>query len=148
MYMKDWKEEVDNVLKMRHYKILDGKGKISKLDADTKASKEYEKFKVKQDKNYISDFDKLTMKSKKINDKKQEGIYFNPKNGQTFIYKRKHKLMKNAKICGFGELKQIPDVVIPSVLRSNDRVHNFQQLNRKSPEEERYLCHSKKKQNK
>ena len=38
--------------------------------ADTKASKEYEKFKVKQDKNYISDFDKLTMKSKKINDKK------------------------------------------------------------------------------
>ena len=70
MYMKDWKEEVDNVLKMRHYKILDGKGKISKLDADTKASKEYEKFKVKQDKNYISDFDKLTMKSKKINDKK------------------------------------------------------------------------------
>lgn len=70
MYMKDWKEEVDNVLKMRHYKILDGKGKISKLDADTKASKEYEKFKVKQDKNYISDFDKLTMKSKKINNKK------------------------------------------------------------------------------
>lgn len=70
MYMKDWKEEVDNVLKMRHYKILEGKGKISKLDADTKASKEYEKFKVKQDKNYISDFDKLTMKSKKINDKK------------------------------------------------------------------------------
>lgn len=70
MYMKNWKEEVDNVLKMRHYKILEGKGKISKLDADTKASKEYEKFKVKQDKNYISDFDKLTMKSKKINDKK------------------------------------------------------------------------------
>lgn len=70
MYMKDWKEEVYNVLKMRHYKILEGKGKISKLEADTKAAKEYEKFKVKQDKNYISDFDKLTMKSKKINDKK------------------------------------------------------------------------------
>ena len=70
MHMKDWKEEVDNVLKMRHYKILDGKGKISKLDADTKASKEYEKFKVKQDKNYISDFDKLTMEIKKIDDKK------------------------------------------------------------------------------
>ena len=70
MYMKDWKEEVDNVLKMRHYKILDGKGKISKLDADKKASDEYEKFKVKQDKNYISDFDKLTLETKKIDNKK------------------------------------------------------------------------------
>jgi hypothetical protein len=66
MYMKDWKEEVDNVLKMRHYKILEGKGKISKLDADIKASNEYEKFKIKQDKNYISDFDKLTIETKKI----------------------------------------------------------------------------------
>ena len=70
MYMKDWKEEVDNVLKMRHYNILEGKGKISKLDADKKASDEYEKFKVKQDKNYISDFDKLTLETKKIDNKK------------------------------------------------------------------------------
>ena len=70
MYMKDWKEEVDSVLKMRRYKVLEGKGKISKLDADTKASKEYEKFKVKQDKNYISDFDKLTLATKKIDNQK------------------------------------------------------------------------------
>ena len=70
MYMKDWKEEVDNVLKIRRYKILEGKGKISKLDADTKASKEYEKFKVTQDRNYISDFDKLTIETKKIDNKK------------------------------------------------------------------------------
>jgi hypothetical protein len=70
MYMKDWKEEVDNVLKMRHYKILEGKGKISKLDADIKASNEYEKFKIKQDKNYISDFDKLTIETKKLDRKK------------------------------------------------------------------------------
>ena len=27
-----------------------------------------------------------------------EGIYFNPKNGQTFKYKGKHKLLKGAKI--------------------------------------------------
>jgi hypothetical protein len=70
MYMKDWKEEVDNVLKIRHYKILEGKGKISKLDADIKASNEYEKFKIKQDKNYISDFDKLTIETKKLDRKK------------------------------------------------------------------------------
>lgn len=35
----------------------------------------------------------------------KEVIYFNPKNGQTFIYKGKYKLLKVAKICGFGELK-------------------------------------------
>lgn len=70
MYMKDWKEEVDNVLKIRHYNILEGKGKISKLDAEKKASKEYEKFKAKQDKNYISDFDKLTYETKRIEDRK------------------------------------------------------------------------------
>ena len=69
MYMEDWKEEVNNVLKMRHYKILEGKGKISKLDADKKASKEYEKYKVKQDRNYISDFDKLTLETKKLDNK-------------------------------------------------------------------------------
>ena len=69
MYMKDWKKEVDNVLKMRRYKILDGKGKISKTAAEKKASKEYEKFKVQQDKKYISDFDKLTIETKNIEKK-------------------------------------------------------------------------------
>ena len=69
MYMKDWQEEVNNVLKMRHYKLLDGKGKISKIDAYEKATKEYEKFKVKQDKKYISDFDRLLLETKRIDDK-------------------------------------------------------------------------------
>ena len=36
------------------------------------------------------------------------------------------------------ELKQTSTAVISGVLRSNDRVHNFWQLNRKSPEEDRY----------
>ena len=70
MYMKDWKEEVDNVLKMRRYKIPKGKGKVSKLDAEIKASNEYEKFKVQQDKKYISDFDKLMLETKEIDNKK------------------------------------------------------------------------------
>ena len=39
MYMKDWKKEVDNVLTMRHYNILEGKGKISKKEAYEKAEK-------------------------------------------------------------------------------------------------------------
>lgn len=67
MYMEDWKKEVDNVLKLRHYDILEGKGKISKKDADKKAEKEYEKYKVIQDKEFLSDFDLLMLKTEKIN---------------------------------------------------------------------------------
>lgn len=67
MYMQDWKKEVDNVLKLRHYNILEGKGKISKKDADQKAEKEYEKYKIVQDKEFLSDFDLLMLKTEKIN---------------------------------------------------------------------------------
>lgn len=59
MYMKDWKTEVDNVLKLRRYEVLDNKGLISHKDAQEKAEKEYNKFKKTQDSKYISDFDKL-----------------------------------------------------------------------------------------
>ena len=61
MYMKDWKKEVDNVLTMRHYNILEGKGKISKKEAYEKAEKEYEKYRVFQDKKFVSDFDILIL---------------------------------------------------------------------------------------
>lgn len=66
MYMKDWKQEVDTVLKLRHYDILEGKGKISKKDADCKAEAEYNKYKAIQDKNIISDFDELILETEKI----------------------------------------------------------------------------------
>ncbi len=67
MYMKDWKQEVDTVLKMRHYDILDGKGKISKKEADEKAETEYEKYKIIQDKKFLSDFDMLILEAENIN---------------------------------------------------------------------------------
>ena len=63
-------EELEEDLTCAKIAQVKSERRISKLDADTKASKEYEKFKVKQDKNYISDFDKLTMEIKKIDDKK------------------------------------------------------------------------------
>lgn len=69
MYMKDWKTEVDNVLKIRHYDILEGNGKISKKIADEKAENEYEKFQFIQDKNYISDFDALVLETSKLDKK-------------------------------------------------------------------------------
>lgn len=69
MYMEDWKVEVENALRVFHYDILEGKGEISHEQAKEKAFQEYEKYKIIQDKNYVSDFDKLLIEAKKIEDK-------------------------------------------------------------------------------
>ena len=69
MYMNDWKNEVENALKVFHYEVLEGKGKISHKQAVDKAESEYEKYKVIQDKNYVSDFDKLLSETKMIENK-------------------------------------------------------------------------------
>ena len=64
MYMNDWKKEVENSLRLFHYEVLDGKGKISHKMAVKKAEGEYDKYKIIQDKNYVSDFDKLLKETK------------------------------------------------------------------------------------
>lgn len=69
MYMEDWKNEVENALKVFHYEVLEGKGKVSHEKAKDKAFSEYDKYKVIQDKNFVSDFDKLLIETKKIEDK-------------------------------------------------------------------------------
>ena len=56
----------ENALKVFHYDILDGNGKISHKQAVQKATNEYEKYKVIQDKNYISDFDKLVKETEQL----------------------------------------------------------------------------------
>lgn len=66
MYMNDWKNEVENALRVFHYDVLEGKGKISYKQAKEKAEREYEKFKVIQDNNYVSDFDRLISETKQI----------------------------------------------------------------------------------
>ena len=53
MYMDDWKNEVENALKVFRYEVLDGKGKVSHEMAKDKAFSEYEKYKVIQDNNYV-----------------------------------------------------------------------------------------------
>lgn len=58
MYMKDWIEKLNAFLKFSEYEILTNAGQISHEVALALASKEYERFKKIQDKNYISDFDK------------------------------------------------------------------------------------------
>ena len=66
MSMNDWKNEVETSLKLFHYNILEGKGKISAEKAKQKAESEYEKYKIIQDKKFVSDFDKLLIETEKI----------------------------------------------------------------------------------
>ena len=68
MKMKDWVEELDVMLKTNRYEVLDRKGKISAEEAKEYAEKEFEKFRVEQDKQYLSDFNKIIneCKNKKV----------------------------------------------------------------------------------
>lgn len=62
MTMNDWIEVADDLLKYRKKNILKDAGKVSNKQAVEKANKEYEKFRVKQDEEYISSMDKLLSK--------------------------------------------------------------------------------------
>ncbi|NDW12084.1 cell filamentation protein Fic [Bacteroides sp. 214] len=62
--MKQFAESVGKFLSFNEYKVLDGKGKISKLQADKKAIIEYDEFNRTQ--KIVSDFDK---EIKKLTDK-------------------------------------------------------------------------------
>lgn len=58
MSMQDWVEQTNQFLINNRREVLDRKGKISHEAAMKKAEKEYEAFRVKQDKEYISEFDR------------------------------------------------------------------------------------------
>ena len=58
MSMKDWLDQTNVFLTNNRRKVLEGKGIISHEQALDKATKEYEIFRVRQDKEYISEFDK------------------------------------------------------------------------------------------
>ena len=67
MTMQNWVEKLDTFLDFNEYDLLKDAGKVRKEVAKNFAEKEYEKFRVIQDKEYISDFDKVIeeIKSKK-----------------------------------------------------------------------------------
>ncbi len=69
MYMKDWIEKLNAFLKFSEYEILANAGSISREVALALANEEYEKYRVVQDKEYISDFDKEIAK---VTDRKKE----------------------------------------------------------------------------
>lgn len=57
MKMKDWLQQVKRFLDFNEQQVLENAGIISQEMAAVKAHSEYEKFRVKQDRNYLSDFD-------------------------------------------------------------------------------------------
>ena len=62
MSMQDWVDQTDIFLKNNRRKVLEGKGLISHERAIEKANKEYEVFRIRQDEEYISEFDRQTEK--------------------------------------------------------------------------------------
>ena len=68
MRMQDWLDQTDVFLKNNRRNVLPDKGQISHHQAMEKASKEYEQFRVRQDREYTSEFDKEMEKYLKGND--------------------------------------------------------------------------------
>lgn len=62
--MQQWASFLDRFLELSDYPILKDKGKVSMLEAKLKAAAEFDKFRVIQDKNWESDFDKMIKKLK------------------------------------------------------------------------------------
>lgn len=59
MTMQNWINATDDLLKFRRKNVLDNAGSISHKKAIEKANTEYEKYRVKQDTEYISSMDKM-----------------------------------------------------------------------------------------
>lgn len=70
MKMVDWVEKLNAFLKFSEYDILNNAGKVSHEVAVALATQEYEKFRVIQDANYISDFDRELERLEKKLEKK------------------------------------------------------------------------------
>lgn len=58
MKMTDWVERLDGFLKFNEYEILTNAGRISHEVAKELAEGEFEKFRLMDDRDYVSDFEK------------------------------------------------------------------------------------------
>ena len=69
MKMQDWVEKLDAFLKFNEYDVLCNPGKVSSEVAKQLAFNHYEKFRIDQDQQFESDFDKeierITKKTRK-----------------------------------------------------------------------------------
>jgi len=66
MTMADWVAKLDAFLAFNDFEILDNAGKVSAEVAKQLAEKEFEVFRVEQDKRFISDFDEAVAKVRKV----------------------------------------------------------------------------------
>jgi hypothetical protein len=57
--MQQWIEFMNGYLNLNRLPVLKGSGTISKEQADDKALAEYVEFRIIQDRNYVSDFEKM-----------------------------------------------------------------------------------------
>ena len=64
MTMEDWAKRLDAFLEFDDREILQDNGKITKKIADEKAYSEFEKYRIVQDRLFMSDFDKLILNIK------------------------------------------------------------------------------------
>lgn len=62
MSMQDWISKLDAFLNFNEYDILHNSGMVTRELADKLALKAYETYRIQQDKEYMSDFDKMTEK--------------------------------------------------------------------------------------
>ena len=69
MTMNDWIKETDDLLKFRKKDILSHSGRVSHKEAVCKAENEYDKYRIKQDQEYISSMDELYTKYLEENNK-------------------------------------------------------------------------------
>lgn len=59
MRMQDWAEKLDGFLKFNAYEVLENFGRVKTESAHKHAALEYEKFRIIQDQEFKSDFDKV-----------------------------------------------------------------------------------------
>lgn len=66
MTMQDWGKRLDSFLEFNGNELLIGSGKISSEKAKLHAETEFEKFRIIQDRNYQSDFDRFLLEGNEI----------------------------------------------------------------------------------
>ena len=69
MRMEDWATFLNGFLELSNYPILQDWGRVSAEEARLKAEQEYEVYRVKQDRDYISDFDREVRRIQGVPDK-------------------------------------------------------------------------------
>jgi hypothetical protein len=92
--MADWKKQLDDFLTLYEYDKYNDTSAISAEQAKEKAYAEYDKFRLIQDKEYLSDFDK------EIKRWKEKGLFG----------KRKLSEMSSSQLVDFPKSRHLPNV--------------------------------------